>query len=266
MAIIISVAVQKGGVGKTTTVVNTAHALAKYENKHVLVVDMDPQHNSSMVLGKVTPYEQPRSVINLFEDKTMNFASCAVPSKYKNVDLIASHIDLFGLGESLGPSNPKGIVALKSKLDSGSLEKYDFILIDCPPNLGGPFLNNALVISDYYIIPVESESYFALKGMQQFQESVSVIKETINPNLELLGVLITMYDPRTNASKAMVDAIRNYFGHSKVFGTIIHRNTAINKANMLRQAVCHLDTRTPGCQNYRTFAAELLEWAERIPK
>ena len=266
MAITISVAVQKGGVGKTTTVVNTAFALAKYEGQRVLVLDMDPQHNSSMVLGKITPYEQPRTVINLFEDKTINFSACAVPSKYKNVDLISSHIDLFGLGEGLGPSNPKGIVTLKSKLDAGARDTYDFILIDCPPNLGGPFLNNSLVVSDYYVIPVESESYFALKGMQQFEESVSVIKETINPSLELLGVLITMFDPRTNASKAMVDAIRNYFGHSKVFETIINRNTAINKANMLRQAVCQLDTRTPGCQDYRSFAKELMEWMTRLRK
>jgi len=261
MAYIISCAIQKGGCGKTTTVVTTAHALGEL-GKNVLVVDLDPQHNASMILGKVSPYEQPRTVIDLFTKKDVNFSTCAVPSKCKNVDLISSHIDLFSIGEQIGPGNPKQIVGLKNKLDKASLEHYDFILIDCPPALGGPFLNNALVISDFYIIPLESESYFALKGVQQFLEAVDIIKDTINPNLKRLGVLITMADLRTQVTKAMIEAIQKFFGTEGVFKTIISRNTSVNKAAMLNKTVISFDSRMSGAHDYRTFAKELIEWIE----
>lgn len=262
MAHIISVAIQKGGVGKTTTVTTTAHALGEAGYK-VLVVDIDPQHNSSMILGKVAPYDQPRTIIDLFTEKEMTFSTCSLPSKYKNVDLISSHIDFFATGEQLGAGNPKQIVGLKNKLDKAAQDYYDFILIDCPPALGGPYLNNALVISDFYIIPLESESYFALKGVQQFLETVRAIQETINPNLTLLGVLITMADMRTNVTKAMIESIQRFFGKDKVFNTIITRNTAINKASMLRKTVIEFDARMTGAHDYRSFSEELVQWVRR---
>lgn len=124
-------------------------------------------------------------------------------------------------------------------------------------------MNNALVISDYYLIPLESESYFALKGVQQFLESVQTIKETINPQLEMLGILITMCDMRTHVSKAMIEAITKFFGEEKVFKTIITRNTTINKASMMKQTVIGFDARMSGAADYRFFARELLEWLER---
>ncbi len=265
MAHLISVAIQKGGVGKSTTVTTTAHALGKLDKK-VLVVDLDPQHNASMTLGKVPPYDQPRNVMSLFTEKSTTFSTCAVPSKYKNVDLIASHIDFFAIGEQLGAGNPKQIVGLKNKLDQGALNNYDFIFFDCPPALGGPFLNNALVISDFFIIPLESESYYALKGVQQFLESVEAIQETINPTLTMLGVLITMYDKRTTVSEAMADGIRRYFGKEKVFNTIINRNTAINKATLEDKTIIDFDTRMSGAQDYMLFAKELIEWVDRLIK
>jgi len=261
MAHIISFAIQKGGCGKTTSVVTTAHALGEL-NKKVLVVDLDPQHNASLILGKVSPYEQPRTVIDLFEKKDVNFSTCSVPSKCKNVDLISSHIDLFAIGEQFGPGNPKQIVGLKNKLDKAAMEHYDFVLIDCTPALGGPFLNNALVISNYYVIPLESESYFALKGVQQFLEAVDVIKDTINPDLQLLGVLITMADMRTQVTKAMIEAIHKFFGENDVFKSIITRNTSINKAAMLNKTVIAFDSRMSGASDYREFAKELVEWLE----
>lgn len=259
MAVIISIANQKGGVGKTTTTITTAHALGEL-GKKVLVVDADPQHNASLILGKVTPYEQSRTIIELFTEPDVNFSTCAVGSKYKGVDLIPSHIDLFAFGESLGPSNPKNFVGLKNKLDQAAMEYYDIIFIDCPPALGGPFLSNALVLSDYYLIPLESESYFALKGVQQFLEAAKTIRDTINPKLALLGVLITMADMRTNVSKAMVEAIQKFFTEKKVFKTIITRNTSINQASMARKTILDFDGRRSGAHDYQNFAKELLEW------
>lgn len=262
MACIVSFAIQKGGVGKTTSTVTTAHALAEL-GKRVLVIDMDPQHNASIVLGKVAPYEQPRTIIDIFREPDMNLSACAVASKYENVDLISSHIDLFLIPNSLAPGSPKMIMGLRSRIDQASQDHYDYILIDCPPNLGGPFVTNALAASDYYIIPLEAESYFALKGVQQFMEMVRDIRDTINPKLKLLGVLITMADMRTNVSRAMVESIKRFFGEDLVFQTIITRSTSINKANMMRKTTLALDSRQLGAQDYVQFAKEMIQWVER---
>jgi chromosome partitioning protein len=260
MSTIISFAIQKGGVGKTTSSITTAAALAELK-KHILLIDMDPQHNASLTLGKIDPNEQPRTVKDLFLDKTATFSTCSVPTKIKNVDLIPSNIDLFTLHDRLS-NDPRGLMGLKLKLDDTAVNNYDFIIIDCPPTLGGPFLNNALCISDYYIMPVDSESKYALKGIQQFQEAVEAIQETINPKLSLLGVLITMFDGRTIISRAMEEAIRRFFGNNYVFKTIIHRNTAIGKAHLEDKTIISFDGRTPGAKNYRQFAKELLEWLD----
>ena len=259
MAIVISGATQKGGVGKTTTAVNLAHALAYKPNyKKVLVVDVDPQANSSLILGKVHPDQQPTSVVDVFEDKTKCFANCTVETKYKGVDLIASNIDLFLCGQSLGASNPAAVLGLQSKLDSITRDKYDFIIIDCPPNLGGPFVVNAMVISDYFLVPIESASMFALNGVDQFLDSVDAIKGYSNSKLNLLGVLLTMYDPRTNASKVMEELVSERFG-SKLFTTRIHRNTSIDQANMSMITVIDHDTKSSGAKNYRALAREVLQ-------
>ena len=259
MACIISFAIQKGGVGKTTSAVTTAHALAQM-GKKVLVVDIDPQHNASLVLGKVTPYEQPRTIIDIFREPDTNFSSCAVASKYTNVDLISSHIDLFTVANQLGASSPRMIVGLRNKIDEAAQEHYDYILIDCPPNLGGPFMTNALSASDYYVMPLEAESYFALKGVQQFMDCAKEIRDSINSRLKLLGVLITMADLRTNVSKAMIESIKRFFGEELVFKNVITRSTSINRANMMRKTSIDLDSRQSGANDYMQFAKELMEW------
>jgi len=203
----------------------------------------------------------PRTVIDLFTEDDASFSSCVSPSKYKNVDLISSHIDLFVIGEQLS-GNPNQIIGLKNKLDQGALDNYDYIIIDCPPALGGPFVNNALVISNFYLIPLESESFFALKGVQQFLQAVKIIKKTINPQIQLLGVLITMADFRTNVTKAMIDGINKFFGQEDVFETIITRNTAINKATMARKTVIDYDSRMQGAHDYKKFAGEFIQWVK----
>ena len=256
MSTIISVAIQKGGVGKTTTVVNTAHALAEM-GLRILVIDMDPQHNTSTLLASTTPYELPHTLVDLMSNPDMPMSSCIFPTQYPNLSLVSSHIDLFG-EVSLNP-DPYKILCLKAKLNREPylLEQFDYIFLDTPPHLGGVFVNNALSISHYYILPVEAESYYALKGINQFMVNVNAMKSTVNPNLELLGVLITMVDLRTTVATNMVEAIRRFFGEEKVFRTMITRNTAINRAVIERKSILAYDGRTSGAKDYREFAREL---------
>lgn len=266
MAIVISVATQKGGVGKTTTSVNLAHALAYKNNyKKVLFLDMDPQANGSLIMGLAHPDDQPVSVSDLFEDKNKYFFNSIVQSKYsgKNagVDLIPSNIDLFASSNNLNTSNPASVLGLQKKLDKATLDKYDYIIIDCPPALGGPLLINAMVISDFYLMPIECASFFALNGVEQFIEHVDVIKQYSQKTLKCLGVLITMFDPRTNASNAMLDVVTDRFG-DEVFETRIHRNTAIDQAHMNQVSVIDLDTKASGSKNYRELAREVIERCE----
>lgn len=259
MSVTISIATQKGGVGKTTTAVNLAHALASRPcSRSVLVIDMDPQANASSVLGKVAPEEQTKGVMTLFEDKTKYAINCIVPSNYKNVDLIPSKLDLFVTGSTLVPGDPAMFMCLDRKLDQATKEKYDFIVIDCPPNIGGPFLSNALACSDYYIIPVESSSIFSLNGVQQFMDAVDAIRGYTLHRLEMLGVLMTMYDKRTTACKAMLQVLMQAYG-SRLFDTKIQNSADINKAHMLGKTVIDSFPRSKGARCYRMLAIEILQ-------
>jgi chromosome partitioning protein len=258
MAEIVAIANQKGGVGKTTTTITLAHALGRM-NKKVLVVDADPQHSATLILGKVSPFDHPLSIIELFEDEDVNFSNCATESQYKNVDLIPSHIDLAYFKNQL-TSTPAGMVGLREKLDQEALDNYNYILIDCPPDLGGPLINNALTISNYYIITMKAEDYYALKGMQQLQKSISTIRKTINKELHLLGVLITMADLRTKVARTMISGITKYFGKHNVFNTIISNNTAINQATVNKKTIIKYDIRQQGAKDYINLAEEFVKW------
>lgn len=263
MAKIVTVANQKGGVGKTTTVVTLAHALGKLKKK-VLVIDMDPQHNATMILcpPKLSPYDMPLSVIEVLIDDEVTLQMCITPSKYDNVDFVNSHIDLFATKNALANS-PKSFFGLKDKIDEEARSAYDYILIDTPPDLGGPLVNNALVVSDYYLVTLEADSYFALKGMQQFQKSCREIL-SINKELKMLGVLVTIADLRTNVAKAMVKTIEHHFGEGNIFSTKIPRNVAINRAFCEhRETVIASEPKESGAKAYTAFAREFVEWAER---
>lgn len=257
--IIISVATQKGGVGKTTTVVNLAHALTlKPCYKKVLVIDMDPQANASSILGKVHPEEQIKGVATLFDDAQKFAINCTVPSKYKNIDLMPSKLDLFASVNRLAPSNPAAFMCLDRKLDSATLSTYDFILIDCPPNIGGPCVANALTVSDYYITPIESSSIFSLNGLEQFMDAVSAMRGYTDHNQEMLGVLMTMYDSRLSICKTMLDALQQSYG-SRLFESKIISSTDINKAHGLNRTVIDAFTRTKSARCYREFAVEVMQ-------
>jgi len=257
---IISVCNQKGGVGKSTTVVNLAAALAKLEH-NVLVLDMDPQANASDTLGKVSPYEAKFTMYDVLMNRAKIVSTSMQDTRDKYIKLVPGHINLSGIEHELYRS-VRAVIALKKKIDRHAMETFDFMLIDCPPNLG-LLTVNALVASDFYIIPVEASSYYALQGMELLQNTISDVKENINENLKLMGILITRYDSRTSICKAMAEEIRSFFSEATVFNTIINRNTTLDQATLNRQTIFEYESRSPGARDYLSLAKELMNETSR---
>ena len=256
---VISFANYKGGVGKTTSVVNTSRALTENGFK-VLVVDLDPQGNSTLTLSRQNPFEHEKTVGNLLFDKDLTVASCLVKTPV-GVDLLPANLNSYPLVSGLPPNSAKRIYGLKNKLQDVE-GHYDYILVDCPPQIEGALITNAIAASDYYVLPIEGESVYALQGVDHLIQAIDLIREDTGSGIRLLGALMTMVDARTKAGKMVMDAINKYFV-DLVFQTVIHRNTTINKANLSNRCVCDLDSRSVGCRDYRAFAAEL---ADRIDK
>jgi chromosome partitioning protein len=254
MAHIIAFANQKGGVGKTSSVISLSHALAIRDQK-VLVVDLDPQGNSSRILGKNLPSEQPRTVIDLFTRKTALFSNTYVDSQIKGVKLIPSYLKLFEIERSM--KEIERLSTLRTKLDDGVLEEFDFILVDTPPNLG-TFLLNSLIISHYVVIPIDAESIFAVEGLDGLLETIADVKATLNPKLKLLKVLLTMVDGRTNTSKIIKEQVQRSFETEQVFRTTITKNTSVNKAHLQGLTVFQDDRKALAAKDYMAVAEELL--------
>jgi chromosome partitioning protein len=254
MAHVIAVCNHKGGVGKTTTVVNLAHALAKL-NKEVLVVDADPQANASQTLGKIPPVDQPFGVADLFTDKGKVFSNTFVDTKVKHVKLIPATLTMFQL-ERMIPET-KRVLGFRSKLDAGAREIFDFILYDSPPNLG-LYQLNVLAASDYYLVPIQADSFHALTGIEYLIETAEYVREDANEDLKFLRGLITMYDARTSVCKSMDHEIRRHFGKERVFDNVINRNTVIAQAVIEGKTVYQKDPRAPGAKDHTALAKEIL--------
>lgn len=251
----ISICNQKGGVGKTTTVVNLAAALAKL-GKNVLVLDMDPQANASDTLSQVSPYEAKVTMYDVLMDRVKIISTSLQNTHDELLKIVPGHINLSGIEHELYKS-VRAVIALKKKIDRYAQESFDFILIDCPPSLG-LLTVNSLVASDYYVIPVQASSYYALQGVELLQNTISDVRENINESLQLAGILITMYDSRTNICKAMAEEIRTFFGENKVFKTVINRNTTLDQATLNRQTIFENDSRSQGARDYIRLAKEIL--------
>ena len=251
MSKIIAIANQKGGVGKTTTSINLAAGLAVLEYK-TLLVDADPQANSTSGLGfepkniKTSIYE---CIINEVEPKDI-----ILNSETPNLDIIPAHIDLVGAEiEMINLPN-------REKMMKMALEKitddYDYIIIDCSPSLGLITINS-LTAADSVIIPVQCE-YFALEGLGKLLNTVKIIQSRLNPELEIEGFLLTMYDSRLRLSNQIVEEVKTHFQHM-VFNTIIQRNTRLGEAPSFGQTIIMHDASSKGAINYLNLARELIQ-------
>ena len=250
MGKIISVANQKGGVGKTTTTVNLSTILAK-KGKKVLLIDTDPQGNATSGLGVSKDVEL--SVYDILIGDT-EFDETLQETAIKNLKVCPSNISLAGAEVQL-VSMMSREQRLKTKLDKIK-DQYDYILIDCPPSLGLVTLN-AFTASDSVLIPVQCE-YFALEGLGQLLNTVNLVKKHLNKNLEIEGALLTMYDARTNLSNQVVKEVKKYF-EDKVYKTVIPRNVRLSEAPSYGVPITVYDPRSKGAKAYEKFAKELLK-------
>ena len=250
MGKIISVANQKGGVGKTTTTVNLSTILAK-KGKKVLLIDTDPQGNATSGLGVSKDVEL--SVYDILIGDT-EFDETLQETAIKNLKVCPSNISLAGAEVQL-VSMMSREQRLKTKLDKIK-DQYDYILIDCPPSLGLVTLNE-FTASDSVLIPVQCE-YFALEGLGQLLNTVNLVKKHLNKNLEIEGALLTMYDARTNLSNQVVKEVKKYF-EDKVYKTVIPRNVRLSEAPSYGMPITVYDPRSKGAKAYEKFAKELLK-------
>lgn len=252
---IIAVANQKGGTGKTTTVVNLAAALGTKLSKKTLVIDLDPQANASLTLGNVNPLEAKRSIYDVLMDKTRVVSTSYEETRLPNISLIYGDLRLCSADIELSRS-AKASIALSRKIDAQVAEDFDYVLVDCPPNLGLLTING-LLAATHYIIPVEANSYYALVGLAQLERTIEDVRE-VNEGLGLMGALVTMFKRNTKISRGIIQEIRKYFTDSKLFKTIINSNTAIEQATHMNKTIFEYDGRAPGAKDYLALAAEIV--------
>lgn len=250
MGKIIAIANQKGGVGKTTTTVNLAASLGVLEKK-VLLIDADPQANASSGLG-IDVENVEKGTYQLLEH-AISAEECIVATNSPNVDLIPAHIDLVAIEIELVDKINREFM-LKEALASVK-NNYDYILIDCAPSLGLITLN-ALVAADSLIIPIQCE-YYALEGLGKLLNTIKSIQQVHNPNLEIEGLLLTMYDSRLRLSNQVVEEVKKHF-QSMVFKTIIQRNVRLSEAPSYGESIIAYDATSRGAVNYINLANELL--------
>lgn len=254
---IIAIANQKGGVGKTTTAINLATALAAV-GRRVLVVDLDPQGNASTGLGLTREQRSLGSYDVLIGAATLEEA--AVLSAVPGLSVVPATVDLSGAEIELVDLERREYRLAEST--SAALRDYDFVLIDCPPALGLLTLN-ALVAADAVLVPLQCE-FFALEGLTHLMRTVERIREKFNPRLEIQGVVLTMYDKRNNLSDLVAADVRAYFG-DKVYATVIPRNVRISEAPSHGKPVLIYDLRCPGSQAYIMLAREVLRREGIVP-
>ena len=252
---IISVINQKGGVGKTTTVINLAAGLSQ-QNKKILVIDLDPQGNATTGLG-LSNMESSEDTIYGVLNGSKSISEVIKKTKFQNLDIITSNVDLSGLELETADDNNRAFI-LKVKLTTylnSSGTSYDYILIDCPPSLS-LITVMALVSSDSLLVPLQAE-FFALEGLTQLTKTIERIKVNLNPKLKIRGILLTMYDKRNKLSSQVEKEARDYF-NDKVYLTVIPRNVRLSEAPSHGMPVLLYDKSCPGSRSYFSFTSEFI--------
>src|SRR5262250_2010772 len=262
MSYVVSVVNQKGGVGKTTTVVHLSAALGRLGHP-VLVVDLDPQANASTTLGLIDPYEVKTTMATLMLDRVIPPPAPWYDTIEEQVQLIYGHVQLTKVERDL----PRMSIAmpgnlLRKRLSHMALADDSLVLLDCPPSLS-LLTVNALVASDYCLIPIESGSKYSLDGYEDLEELIRDVRD-VNPKLNILGVLITRHDGRKNVCKAMKAAIERRFG-DKVFHTAITSSAKIQEAEANKRTIFQHDRQSTGARDFMDLGREVLSRLQLQP-
>lgn len=255
MAKVIAIANQKGGVGKTTTSINLASALGILEKK-VLLIDADPQANATSGLG--FDLEEIKTGAYQLIEHTADLNESILKTNTPNLDIVPSHIDLVAIEIEL-VDQPERETMLKKALEN-QLTDYDFVIIDCAPSLGLLTLN-ALTAANAVIIPIQCE-YFALEGLGKLLNTIKSVQRLHNQDLDIEGLLLTMYDSRLRLSNQVVDEVKKHFG-DMVFKTIIQRNVKLSEAPSYGENIITYDATSKGAKNYLSLAQELILKSEK---
>ena len=254
MGMVLAVVNQKGGVGKTTTAVNLSACLAE-AGKRALLIDMDPQGNASSGVG-VIKSELDSCIYDVLIN-SIPISDVIVPTCMEGLDLVGAKIDLAGADIEL-----MSVMSRETKLRGAIAtvkSQYDYIIIDCPPSLG-LLTVNVLTAAEYAVLPIQCE-YYALEGISQLLRTIELVRQHLNPTLEVAKVLLTMFDYRTRLSEQVVEEVRRFF-KDKVAGIVVPRNVRLSEAPSHGLPIIKYDTRSKGAEAYREFCAEVIAFGE----